>query len=62
MYELPMLNDGEMQIVTGLLERERDDLHGEIHHTDSSDLRQELHEKLTAINGLLEKLAKVPVH
>lgn len=55
------LKDAEWQLVRGLLERERADLHTEIRHTDNREYRHTLHDRLDTIEGLLMKLHEQPV-
>lgn len=52
----PVLTDEEWALVIELLQRERQDLPAEIHHTRSSPYRDELHARLEAISRLLERL------
>lgn len=55
------LNDPEWQLIRGLLERERADLHTEIRHTDNREYRENLHDRLETVDGLLKKLHEQPV-
>lgn len=52
----PALTDEEWALLIELLERERNDLPAEIHHTRTSSLRDQLRERLDLINQLLDRL------
>ncbi|HWQ55906.1 MAG TPA: hypothetical protein VN442_19615 [Bryobacteraceae bacterium] len=52
----PVLTDEEWALVIELLQREREELPAEIHHTRSSAYRDELHQRLDAISRLLDRL------
>lgn len=49
----------EMDLLMGLLEHRLEDLHREIHHTDSRAFRAKLREDEIVLHGILRKL-KVP--
>ncbi len=57
MHDQPELNDAEWTLVCELLERERNELPTEIHHTRTRSLRQELQQRRVMVDELL---AKVP--
>ncbi len=50
------LNDEEWELVIDLLESERKELPGEIHHTDSPDYKSGLLQRLDLVNRLLTTL------
>jgi len=50
------LTEAEWKLVIELLERERGDLPSEIHHTRTPAMRDELHQRLALIQGLLRKI------
>lgn len=52
----PVLSRSEWELVVELLERERGDLPAEIRHTRTSNIREELRQRLKTVEGLLEKL------
>jgi hypothetical protein len=52
----PQLSVEELQLVTGLLERERADLRVEIHHTSTPQFRDELKRRLELVTRLLDRL------
>jgi hypothetical protein len=56
MFEEPRLSDAEWVMVIELLERERNDLPVEIHHTRSSTIRMELQNRLEMVCGLLGRM------
>lgn len=57
MHDQPELNEVEWALICELLERERDELPTEIHHTRTRSLRQELQQRRAMVDALL---AKVP--
>jgi hypothetical protein len=57
MHAQPELNEAEWSLICELLERERDELPTEIHHTRARNLRQELQQRREMVDELL---AKVP--
>jgi hypothetical protein len=52
----PSLTQPEWELVMELLERERYELPAEIHHTRTSQMRDELKQRLDLVNGLLRRL------
>lgn len=56
MHDQLMLTDAEWQLVVELLEREQRELPPEIHHTRTSSVRTELHERLETVQRLLQKM------
>jgi hypothetical protein len=56
MYDEPRLSDGEWALVVELLERERNELPVEIHHTDNANVRNELHHRAEMVRELLARL------
>jgi hypothetical protein len=50
------VSDEERDLIIGLLERERNDLPHEIHHTDARDFRVSLERRLEMVKALLAKL------
>jgi hypothetical protein len=56
MYDEPRISDAEWALIVELLERERSELPVEIHHTRSSSVRSELHERAELVRGLLNRL------
>ncbi|MEN6457630.1 MAG: hypothetical protein ABFC63_01760 [Thermoguttaceae bacterium] len=56
MYDEPRLSDQERALVIELLERELNELPVEIHHTRSSAIRAELHERQSMVRELLTRL------
>lgn len=61
MNENVCFTPGELQLIEGLLERERNELPPEIHHTRTNSVRVELKERLDTVRRLLLKL-RSPVH
>jgi hypothetical protein len=59
MYDEPRLSNEEWDLIVELLECERNELPVEIHHTRSSSVRTELHERAELVRGLLSRL-RVP--
>ncbi len=57
----PILTDAEWQLVIELLEEERRELPIEIRHTDSRAYRDQLHQRLDAIDSILERLKPLKV-
>lgn len=57
MHDQPELNEVEWALICELLERERDELPTEIHHTRTRSLRHELQQRRVMVDELL---AKVP--
>ncbi len=58
MYNQPELNEDEWGLIGELLERERDELPTEIHHTRNHDLRQILQRRREMVERLLSKVPK----
>lgn len=56
-----VLDAAEWDIIIGLLNRERNELNDEIHHTDKREYREQLHERMDKVDGLLERLQRQPV-
>jgi hypothetical protein len=56
MNEEPKLSEAERALVIELLERERDELPVEIHHTRTAAYREELHRRAEMVHGLIDKL------
>lgn len=56
MYDEPRLSEAEWALVVELLERERSELPVEIHHTRSSSVRTELHDRAEMVRSLLGRL------
>jgi hypothetical protein len=56
MYDEPRLSDGEWALVVELLERERNELPVEIHHTGNASVRVELHQRAEMVRELLARL------
>ena len=56
MYNEPKFSDAEWELIVQLLERERNDLPVEIHHTRSSSVREELRERAEMVRNLLARL------
>lgn len=54
------LNSQELEIIIDLLARERRELPPEIQHTDSSRVKEGLQERLQMVEGLLDRMARVP--
>ena len=52
----PVLTEQEWELLTELLERERNELPSEIHHTRTSAVRQQLKERLDMVDRLLRRL------
>lgn len=52
----PVLSDSEWQLVLELLEREWGELSSEIHHTDRTAMRHELHERKTLLDGMIHRV------
>ncbi|MEN6547698.1 MAG: hypothetical protein ABFE07_16820 [Armatimonadia bacterium] len=54
------LSAQELELVIDLLARERRELPPEIHHTDLALVKEGLQERLQMVEGLLDRLARVP--
>ena len=52
------LNDEEWRLVVELLENERNELPAEIHHTDTTEYRAQLSQRLETVSQLLDALRK----
>jgi hypothetical protein len=52
------IDDEEWQLIVELLESERSELPGEIHHTDTSEYKGRLSKRLDVVNKLLATLRK----
>ena len=53
MHEEPRLSEAEWELIVEMLERERSELPVEIHHTRSSSVRTELHQRADMVRNLL---------
>ena len=58
MLDQPELNEAEWTLISELLERERDELPTEIHHTRTRTLRQELQQRRAVVDELLAKIPR----
>jgi hypothetical protein len=56
MYALENLSEAERVLLLDLLENEHNELPVEIHHTRSSSLREELHERVKLVQGLIDRI------
>jgi len=56
MIDRPNLTEAEWALVVELLQREQNELPTEIHHTRSSNLRDELRARRKMVDGLLQRL------
>ncbi len=61
MIDQPTLTESEWALVIELLEREMEDLPVEIHHTRSSQMRNELSQRREMVRELLARLRPVAV-
>jgi len=61
MIDQPTLTEAEWSLVIGLLEREMEELPVEIHHTRSSQMRNELTQRREMVRELLARLRPVAV-
>lgn len=61
MDEHVTLSEAERGLLEELLEQELHELPVEIRHTRSATVRQELHERLAVVRGLLQRFRE-PVH
>ena len=52
----PTLADDQWDLIIELVERERKELHAEIHQTDSHDYRTKLTQRLDLVDSLLKVL------
>lgn len=52
----PVLDKAEWDLVMEFLERERREIPVEIHHTATREFRQQLRDRLKAVDALLERL------
>jgi len=59
--QLTLVKD-EWELVLELLERERKELHAEIHQTDSRDYRAKLLQRLDLVDRLLKILDQIKLH
>lgn len=50
------LSQQEKEIVTGLLEKELEDIRSELHHTQGHDYKDTLKERELLVRGLLAKI------
>ena len=57
MIEQPKLSEEEWMLIAELLERERGELHAEIHHTRTMTFRDELYHRKQVVDELLKCLA-----
>ena len=55
----PVLTRDEWTLMVELLERERNELPAEIHHTRTTTFRQQLRERREMIDRLLERLRRL---
>ena len=53
---VPTLADDQWDLIIELVERERKELHAEIHQTDSHDYRAKLAQRLDLVDSLLKVL------
>ena len=53
------LTDCESTLVMELLEQERRELQPEIHHTDTTPVRQHLQKRATTVSRLIERLSEI---
>lgn len=51
------LTHPEQEVLTGLLEKELEDVRSELHHTQGHDYKDGLREREKIVRGLLAKLA-----
>jgi len=58
MNDQPELTEAEWTLICDLLERERDELPTEIHHTRTRSLRQELQQRRAMVDELLAKMPR----
>jgi hypothetical protein len=56
MNENLVLLPGELELIVELLERERQELPPEIHHTDRPELHDELQARMKMVDRLLQRL------
>ena len=61
MYDESRLSSAEWELIIEMLERERSELPVEIHHTRSSQMRDELSSRREMIRGLLTRVRPVVV-
>lgn len=52
----PMFTKAELELVVELLVRERSELPAEIHHTRTSEVRDQLRQRLGTVERLLQRL------
>ncbi len=60
MHDSPALTEKEWALVLELVQRELAELPSEIHHTDRSAYRKELHDRRLLLQNLLDKLHLTP--
>jgi len=53
----PALTQAEWDVIIELLKRERSDLPAEIHHTRTTEMRDQLHQRLELVDRLLARLS-----
>ena len=51
------LSQGDKDLLTGLLEKELDEIRSELHHTRGHDYKESLKEREKLVRGLLARLA-----
>lgn len=59
MKDLPALSQAERNLIAELLESERKNLHPEIRRTRTASMHDDLRDRLTLVEKLLEKLGVV---
>ena len=58
MIAQPSLTQPEWALILELLERERYELPAEIHHTRTTDVREELRRRMETVDSLLARLRR----
>ena len=61
MFDEPKLSEAEWALVLELLEHEQSELPVEIHHTNRSSVRAELHDRAAMVRGLVNRLRHTTV-
>jgi hypothetical protein len=56
MFTIENLSDAERVLLLDLLENEHNALPVEIHHTRNSSMREELHERVKLVQGLIDRI------
>lgn len=62
MYDPFTLSEAERALIVELLEQEERDLPAEIHHTRTSEVKEDLRRRLDMVHRLLERMRPVAVH